>query len=73
MADKVKASADIHEWDVEDEQFWESTGKKVATLKLRRSEAHLSTYLRFYGKPMLWTVPALPSTTFTNQMSSHSG
>ena len=34
MAEKVKASADIHEWDVEDEQFWESTGKKVATRNL---------------------------------------
>jgi NNP family nitrate/nitrite transporter-like MFS transporter len=29
-----KGSADIHEWDVEDEQFWESTGKKVATRNL---------------------------------------
>ena len=34
MAEKVKNSADIHEWDVEDEQFWESTGKKVATRNL---------------------------------------
>jgi NNP family nitrate/nitrite transporter-like MFS transporter len=34
MAEKVKVSADIHEWDVEDEQFWESTGKKVATRNL---------------------------------------
>ena len=34
MAEKVKGSADIHEWDVEDEQFWESTGKKVATRNL---------------------------------------
>jgi NNP family nitrate/nitrite transporter-like MFS transporter len=34
MAEKVRNSADIHEWDVEDEQFWESTGKKVATRNL---------------------------------------
>jgi NNP family nitrate/nitrite transporter-like MFS transporter len=34
MAEKVKASADIYEWDVEDEQFWVSTGKKVATRNL---------------------------------------
>ncbi len=26
--------ADIYEWDVEDEQFWETTGKKVATRNL---------------------------------------
>ena len=26
--------SDIHEWDVEDEQFWESTGKRVATRNL---------------------------------------
>ncbi len=26
--------ADIQEWDVEDEQFWESTGKRVATRNL---------------------------------------
>ncbi len=26
--------ADIHEWDVENESFWESTGKKVATRNL---------------------------------------
>ncbi len=31
---KAKRSADILEWDVEDEQFWESTGKKVATRNL---------------------------------------
>ncbi len=33
-SEKVRSSADIHEWDVEDEQFWESTGKKVATRNL---------------------------------------
>ncbi len=26
--------ADIHEWDVEDEEFWESTGKKIASRNL---------------------------------------
>jgi len=26
--------ADLHEWNVEDEQFWESTGKKIATRNL---------------------------------------
>ncbi len=26
--------ADIHEWDVEDDQFWETTGKRVATRNL---------------------------------------
>ena len=26
--------ADILEWDVENEQFWETTGKKVATRNL---------------------------------------
>ncbi len=31
---KARSSADIHEWDVEDEQFWESTGKKIATRNL---------------------------------------
>jgi NNP family nitrate/nitrite transporter-like MFS transporter len=37
MADRRearKANADIYEWDVEDEQFWETTGKKVASRNL---------------------------------------
>ncbi|MGI9647140.1 MAG: MFS transporter [Acidimicrobiia bacterium] len=31
---KARGSADIHEWDVEDEKFWESTGKKIANRNL---------------------------------------
>jgi len=31
---KARGPADIYEWDVEDEQFWETTGKKVATRNL---------------------------------------
>ena len=31
---KASGSADIYEWDVEDEKFWESTGKKIATRNL---------------------------------------
>ena len=37
MADRRearKANADIYEWDVEDEEFWETTGKKVASRNL---------------------------------------
>ncbi len=31
---KTAARGDIHEWDVEDEQFWESSGRKIATRNL---------------------------------------
>jgi NNP family nitrate/nitrite transporter-like MFS transporter len=31
---RAGGSADIYEWDVEDEKFWESTGKKIATRNL---------------------------------------
>ncbi|MBZ5486506.1 NarK/NasA family nitrate transporter [Halomonas aquamarina] len=29
-----KKNADIHQWDIEDEQFWEQTGKRVANRNL---------------------------------------
>ena len=28
------SGADIHDWDPENEQFWESTGKKIANRNL---------------------------------------
>jgi NNP family nitrate/nitrite transporter-like MFS transporter len=33
-SNKARGSADIYEWDVEDEKFWEGTGKKIATRNL---------------------------------------